>query len=100
MAPTLRDFLQAYADWAYGEDNPPNPYDFDQNFGLCDNALLYTHNIDMDPLPLRHELEQSFIADGLHSAYPFGEDDFNNLDDLRTCPKRRAWVLAKLELFS
>lgn len=96
MSPVLRDFLQAYADWAYGDD-PPNPYDFDQNFGLCIAVISYAFRHDMDPLRLRRELEQSFIADGLDPVYPFGQEDFNKSDDLRTCPKRRAWVLAKLK---
>lgn len=97
MSPVLRDFLQAYADWAYGDDDPPNPHDFDQNFGLCTAVIFYAFRRDIDYLPLRHELERMFLADGLDYTYPFGMDDFNNSDDLRTCPKRRAWVLAKLE---
>ena len=96
MSPVLRDFLQAYADWAYTPD-APNPYEFDHYFGLCNAAIAYGQYHNVDPLPLRRELERAFIADGLDITYPFGEDDFNNSDDLRTCPKRRAWVLAKLE---
>ena len=95
MSPVLRDFLQAYADWAYGDDD--NPYGFDQNFGLCTAAIAYGQYHNLDPMDLRRQLEQMFIADGLDYTYPFGMDDFNNRDDLRTCPKRRAWVLAKLE---
>jgi len=99
MTPELKAFLQAYADWAYGDDDH-NPYGFDQRFGLCYNALPYTHNIvniDVNTFELRRELEWMFVADGLDITYPFGQDDFNNSDDLRTCPKRRAWVLSKLE---
>ena len=95
MSPVLRDFLQAYADWAYGDDD--NPYEFNRYFGLCTAVISYAFRHDMDPLRLRRELEQSFIADGLDTVYPFGQEDFNKSDDLRTCPKRRAWVLTKLE---
>ena len=96
MSPVLRDFLQAYADWAYTPD-AINPCGFDQNFGLCSATIPYGQYHDMDPLRLRRELERMFLNDGLDTVYPFGQEDFNKSDDLRTCPKRRAWVLAKLK---
>lgn len=97
MSPVLRDFLQAYADWAYTPD-APNFYDFNAGAGLCNAAFSYGFR---DPrtsgLALQEELGRMFLIDGLDPDYPFGEDDYNSKADLRTCPKRRAWVLAKLE---
>lgn len=97
MTPTLRDFLQAYADWAYL--GKANVYDFDPYFGLCSALKQYCyHYPHLNPIEMSQDLTWLFINDGLNSKYPFGEDDYNSRADMRTGPKRRAWVLSKLEL--
>ena len=96
MSPVLRDFLQAYADWAYFDK--PSPYPFIAGAGLCNAALVYGfHGSNNFGFTLSRWLTQAFVAEGLNSEYPFGKEDYNSRPDLRTCPKRRAWVLAKLE---
>lgn len=87
MSPDLIAFLKAWYDWA--TNGAPDGDPFSRDAGLCPNAGT----------GLRGELKDLRQMHFTNWVYPFGRADY----DMRTtrgtqheCPKRLAWVRAKL----
>lgn len=83
------EFLAAWYQWTL--DGAPEAAPFDRCDGLCHAADDYGIYIG--------GLNIQFREDDLDTRYPFGEGDYANAQDTCTmhlCPKRLAWVAAKL----
>lgn len=88
-------FLQHYLDWVEAGAPNDNPHGLDVDYALCDNLMYYfykipytekfiTGNIEFDVRQIVKELASMFARDGLNKTYPFGEEEFEIDDEMRT----------------
>ena len=87
MSADLIAFLKAWYDWA--TSGAPDGEPLWRRYGLC-------HHV---PYGVRDELKAALRASFGGSAYPFGHENYWPRWDNETqheCPKRLAWVRARL----
>lgn len=96
MSNELREFLQAWLDWALASEvNIADSQYFNPGGGLCAYLTNYTNGEET----LLNELGELFMSDGLSCVYPFGRCNYLKRFIEATqhlCPLRLAWVKGKL----
>lgn len=100
MSNELREFLQAWLDWALASEvTVVKSQYFEPNFGLCICSIKYAMVHGEDVGYLEDELKWLFRADNLHRIYPFGMDEYikgASEENQHLCTLRLAWVKGKL----
>lgn len=98
MSKELREFLQAWLDWA--ESGATRGYRFLKNVGLCTNLQWWLDdNMNYKSQSVIEELSNLFEAQGLDSKYPFGKANYLAAifpARQHTCPVRLSWVREQL----
>lgn len=98
--------LAFYIDWlAWAEAGAPDDSAcFTPGIGLCNNAWYHAQLHGREkPHEVEEELHKQFRAAGRYGErmyYPFGQADYlkrSDNDSLHLCPKRLAWVRARIE---
>lgn len=94
MSDLLREFLQAWLDWA--DEGAAQCAPFYREYGLCLNVHAYQgYNYT-----LLRELHALFRAEGLDKDYPFGSygeyDELSDRYEQHLYEPRLAWVRNKL----
>lgn len=90
MSADLIAFLKAWHEWA--TSGAPNHKPFLRVWGLCSNCDQFCPEVSRELAVL---IDKQFPGE----SYPFGEDDYmmrGNEKCQHECPKRLAWVRAKL----
>lgn len=96
MSPDLIAFLKAWYDWA--TSGAPEGEPFSRRYGLCKNAYDAAGGGKAGD-DIYEKLHDLFYDFGGEQSYPFGWGDYEDREGARTqheCPKRLAWVRARL----
>lgn len=97
MSPELKKFYRAMQIWIVSGCPQDNPYNFQDNIGLCANVVEFSaiENIYKD---LGDEMYEQFDSEGLDYCYPFNDrwgNEYVNESNVHTIyknPKRLAWI--------
>lgn len=95
MSADLIAFLKAWYDWA--TSGAPDGEPFHRRHGLCPNATVFCPGEALVG-HLRKELTKNLVFGG-RTETPFGHQDYwerYDNDTQHLCPKRLAWVRARL----
>lgn len=93
MSADLIAFLKAWYDWA--TSGAPDGEPFTREDGLCDNVWNWKIGTSMPQRRIHSALTEMFGG----RWFPFGEENFDARHEDATqheCPKRLAWVRARL----
>lgn len=100
MSDKLREFLQAWLDWALASEiTVVESQCFGAKSGLCACLIDYTITNEKDRDSLEDELKWLFEADNLDHIYPFGKAEYIKgvtEHSQHLCPQRLDWVKGKL----
>jgi hypothetical protein len=102
MSELMREFLQAWLDWAESDTTLGLP--FRKHAGLCTNGswFVWEHKRagPVESKAFNKELKGMLKRDGLDTDYPFGQAEYDrdaDNDTQHTNGQRLAWVHSKLE---